>query len=101
MQINDSQVFHPVIVFQVNLETLDRQGHLTPSRTETTGNETVAEANNMKNTRSTWTPGFLTGENLNLRHGDQFTLKGQKATYVKNLYVTGDVDSLLSIISET
>lgn len=101
-QVNDSQPTHPVIVFQVNLETLNRQGHLVPNRTGTAGNETVAEADYQKDHRSIYIPGLLGGENHHrYKHGDQFTVKGMKAVYLKNLYVTGAVDDLLQIVSES
>lgn len=109
----DSQVSHPTIVFQVNLETVNRQGHLVPNRTETSGNETVAEADNMRNNRNIFIPGLLAAENvmgiggLNqngyLRHGDQFTVKGMKAVYLKNLHVSSPAatSDLLIVISES
>lgn len=100
-QINDSQPAHPVITFRVNLETVDRQGHLVPNRIEASGNETVAEADQMKNNRTIYLPGLLVGENKHkLKHGDEFTLKGQKAVYFKNLYTTG-TNPVLTIVSES
>jgi hypothetical protein len=62
-QVNDSQVSHPTIVFQVNLETVNRQGHLVPNRTTTTGTETDAEADVQKDNRTIYIPGLLVGEN--------------------------------------
>lgn len=113
MQINDSQPAHPTIVFEVNLETQNRTGHLVPNRLETAGNENVTEANNQKNTRSVWIPGINTASNLGgrlgpgsgngsqFKHGDQFTVKGMKAVYLKKTYVTGSVDDVLKIVSES
>ena len=108
-QINDSQVTHPTIVFQVDLETVDRTGHLVPNRVVVSGNETVTEADDQRNHRTIFIPGITAAENrvglVNnglgtlLRHGDQFTLKGGKATYVKNTFTTGDNPPLL-IVSE-
>jgi hypothetical protein len=98
-QINDSLPNHPVITFQVNLETLNRQGHLVPNSRVLVGNQTVTEADDQKFRRSTWTPGLLGGENLKLKHGDQFTVKGLKALYLKNLYVTGSTDDLLKVVA--
>jgi hypothetical protein len=109
----DSQVSYPTITFRVNLETLNRQGHLVPNRTVTTGNETVSEADNMKNNRTIYIPGLLVGENktglgginqdVYLHHNDEFTVKGEKATYLKNLYVStpAATDDLLVIVSES
>ena len=109
-QINDSQPTHPVIVFEVDLETVNRQGHLVPNRIQTSGNETVTEADDQRNHRTIWLPGLLTAENrykvINngsrtlLRHGDRFTVKGQKATYMKTVYTTG-ANPVLKVISET
>lgn len=102
-QTSDSQVAYPVITFQVNLETIDRMGHLVPNRITTDGNETSAEADDQRNHRSIYIPGLLAGENrANFHHGDQFTVKGEKATYLKKLYVSTPASSndLLSIVSE-
>lgn len=102
-QINDSQPAHPVITFQVNLETLNRQGHLVPNRTVASGNETTAEADNFRESRTIYLPGVTAAENrVNLSHGDTFTLKGQKALYFKNLYVSNPASpsDLLVIVSE-
>lgn len=102
-QTTDSQPTHPVIVFQVNLETQNRYGHLVPNNTDLTGNQTVSEADQMRNTRSTYIPGLLGAENRLYKHGDQFTVKGQKATYLKKLHVSSPAatSDLLSIISES
>lgn len=106
-QTTDSQPVHPSITFQVNLETVNRQGFLQPSRTEVTGNETVTEADNFRNTRTIYLP-TLVGANIEgigpngyLKHGDTFTVKGKKALYLKNLYVTGSIDDVLQIVSES
>lgn len=112
-QTTDSQPTHPVIVFQVNLDTQNRQGHLVPNRTETAGNETATEADNQMDTRTVWLPGAqaanniggstgpVTGGGSRFKHGDQFTVKGMKALYLKNLYVTGSIDDVLKIVSES
>lgn len=127
--VTDSQVSHPTITFQVNLETVNRQGHLVPNRTEAAGNETVAEADNIKNIRTIFIPGLVAAENVMgiggvhggdnlhsggqfggngtrqgyLHHGDQFTVKGEKATYLKKLYVSSPAQpsDLLVIVSES
>jgi len=104
-QVNDSQVSHPTIVFRVNLETVDRQGHLVPNRTTTDGNESTSEADQQKNNRSIFIPGLLAGENKDrLKHDDTFTVKGAKAVYLKKLYVTSPTalpSDLLQIVSES
>ncbi len=112
-QTTDSQVTSPVIVFQVNLETVNRQGQLVPQRTYLAGNETVAEADYVKQTRSLFIPNMVPdGEdpvhtsgsaniggiggiinNANrptgyLQHGDQFTVNGMAALNLLNQYVS-------------
>lgn len=94
----DSLPKHPIITFQINLQTLNRMGFLHPYNTQLIGNQTVTEASDQINRRSTWLPGLLGGENVVLKNGNQFTVKGLKALYLKNLYVTGSVDDLLKII---
>lgn len=104
-QVNDSQVSHPTIVFRVNLETVDRQGHLVPNRTTTSGNETTSEADQQKNNRSIYIPGLTGAENIQrLKHNDTFTVKGAKAVYLKKLHVTSPTalaSDLLQIVSES
>lgn len=100
-QTSDSQPAHPTIVFRVNLETLNRNGWLPPNRTSTTGDETIAEADSQKNARSTFIPGLTGGENRIYSHNEQFTVKGAKAAYLKRLHVTGSVDDLLVVVSES
>ncbi len=85
--------------FRVNLETVNRRGHIVPSRTVTSGNETVAEADNMKYTHSTFIPDLLINNRV-LRHGDTFTASGTIGYYLKRTYVTGSVDDVLQIVSE-
>ncbi len=86
--------------FRVNLETVNRLGHLVPNAIQTRGNETVAEADNMKYTRSTFTPDGLMNNRV-FRHGDTFTVSGPTAHYLKTTYVLGSVDDLLQIVSES
>jgi len=105
-QENDSQVSHPVIVFQVNLETLDGLNSSLPNRFVTSGNETSSEAANVNSTRTIYLPGLIgnvegIGPSGFLKHGDTFTVKGQKATYLKNTYVLGSPNDVLQIVSET
>lgn len=98
-QVNDSQPAKPVITFRVNLDLSIKSGG--PYRTSLDGNETSTEASAIANTRSTFIPGLLGGENLQLKHGDTFTMKGAKAHYLKQQYVTGDPDDILQIVSES
>lgn len=55
--------------------------------------------------RTTWLPGLTGGENfshnmLESTGAITFTLTGSKATYVKNMYTTGD-NAYLTVVSET
>ncbi len=98
-QTNNSQPSWPVYVFQVNLETLQRYSWSLPNRTTLSGNETTSEADQMKNTRSTWLTSMFPGvEHVAHADGYQFTAYGMKAVYYKNLYVTGSPDDLLKIV---
>lgn len=98
-QINNSQP-SPAYVFQVNLETVNRQGHLVPNQTQLEGNQTSAEADDQKNHRSTYIPGLLGGENRTFKHGETFTAYGQNALYLKKLYVSDPASpsDLLAIV---
>lgn len=95
----------PTITFRVNLETLARQSFVQPSRTTTDGNETVSEADNMKNTRTLFIPGLLrnnyegVGPTGYLHHGDEFTVSGLQAIYLKRTYVLGTSEDVLQIVS--
>jgi hypothetical protein len=105
-QVNDSQVYTPVIVFQVNLTTQNLTSHLPPNRTTLDGNEVTTEEANLPNTRSVWLPGLVgniegIGPNGFVTHGTQFTVKGEKALYLKKLYVTGSVDDVLKVVSQS
>lgn len=101
-QTTDSQPTHPVITFRVNLETVARIGSSLPNETQLSGNQTVTEADDQKSRRSTFIPG-LNGGNLIYKHGDTFTVKGQKASYLKKMHVSSpaSANDLLSIVSES
>lgn len=94
------------ISFRVNLETVDRLSFLQPSRTVLAGNETVTEADNMKNTRSIFLPNLLRnniegiGPSGYLRHNDIITAYGLQAVYLKKTYVTGSTNDVLRIVPE-
>lgn len=104
-QENDSQPSHPVIVFQVNLQTVDGLNSNLPNRLTTSGNEATSEAANVAETRTIYLPGLIgnvegIGPSGFLKHGDTFTAKGKKATYLKNTYVLGSTNDVLQIVSE-
>ena len=91
----------PAITFKVNTETLNRQGHLVPNRLETSGNETVSEADDQKFRRTiAMIPGLLMANMpTGYHHGETFVVYGQQAFYLKNTYVKGNADDLLSVVS--
>ncbi len=76
----------PTITFEVNLEPQDLMSANLPDSSST----------HSRNTRSTFFPD-LHNFNRILKHGDQFTLEGASAIYMKTNYV----GNLLKIISET
>jgi len=95
---------HPVLTFQVNLElngneaigpntNLVNPHILHPMRHQDDQDNAIAEISNVKNTRSLWLPGLLDAENrgAGLSHGDQFTVRGLKAIYIKDTYTNGVV----------
>lgn len=90
----------PEITFRINMETLNRQGHLVPNRTEVAGNETRSEADDKKFLREVFLPGLIPGTNVQRKsHGSEFKLYGQEAYYMKDLYCVGKPDDLLSVVS--
>jgi hypothetical protein len=89
----------PVYTFTINLETLQRYSWSLPNRTKLDGNETVSEADNVKNTRSTWLTSLFPGvEHIAHKDGYTFTVYGSKAKYIKDMYATGP-DAMLRIVS--
>lgn len=105
-QVNDSQSSHPVIVFRVNLPTVDGVDSIVPNRITITGNEETSEATNQISSRTIYLPGLVgnitgIGPSDFLKHGDTFTVKGAKATYLKNTYVLGSINDVLVIESES
>lgn len=94
------QVLWPTYVFQVNLQTVDKLSSSLPNSTVLKGNETVTEADQMKNTRSSWLASLFPGVEM-VAHADgyQFTAYGQKALYYKKTYIKGSINDLLIQIS--
>lgn len=87
---------HPVYTFRVNLQTLNRYSWSHPYRATLAGNETSTEATNQVAARSTWLASMFPGaENIQQKDGYTFTAYGQKAQYLKDLYVTGSPEDLL------
>ena len=69
--------------FRVNLETVNRFTHLRPvSPTD--------DADNFRETRSTWTPNLLIN-NRALKHGDEFTVtSSSQIQYLIKTYTSGN-----------
>ena len=81
----------PTITFQVNLNN--------PHALDWSQPYTTAEAGNFTSTRVTWLPDFLR-DNYELKNGDQFTVTGLKALYLKNNYTSGEFN-ILTVISQS
>jgi hypothetical protein len=99
------------LTFRVNLELLSAEtiGVLTnsrevnmlhPDRHQTSPDNGRAEQAVRASTRDAYLPGLLVGENRLLKHGDEFTLYGEKAIYAKQMYVDGPADrKFLEVVS--
>lgn len=81
----------PTITFQVNLETVNSLTHKQPYNS--------SEGGNFKETRVTWFPDILRN-NRELKNGDEFTVSGENALYLKNNFTSGEF-KFLDIIEET
>lgn len=79
------------ITFQVNLETVNRYSSSLP-------NAPSDNIDNLRATRSTWFPDVM-NNNRALKHGDQFTLSGLQALYLKNNFTSG-ADAFLTVVTE-
>jgi len=110
-QTNDSQPNNPVIVFSVNLTPVTETtigpltnsrttGILSPDRFQSSPDQAFIDMATRDNYISTWLPGLLDGENRKLKAGDTFTVKGEKAYYIKQRYTTG-TNPILSVVSES
>lgn len=98
-QVNDSQPGHPVVVFRVDLSTIDQYSNLVPDQYQSSPDRGRTETAAQANTRVTYIPGLLAAENRELRHGDQFTLYGAKAHYYRVEVRKGNFP-MLKIVSE-
>jgi len=79
------------IVFQVNLETVERNSHA-PAQT------LRSEGSNLKNTRSTWFPNNIMN-NRQCWDDDTITAYDEEALYLKNNFTEG-THAFLEIVSE-
>ena len=97
-----SEPAHPSISFRVNLElhrteavgpktNLVNPHILHPSAHQDSPDIGRAEQNNFKLTRSVWLESSVAGGRIrNLKHGDEFTVNGMKALYLRDHYVAGE-----------
>ena len=104
----------PTIVFQVNLPIAQEEvfgpmenssviAMLNPYRFSSDQTAAVASIAQLATLRSTWLPDMF-NNNKSLKHGDQFTLQGNDALYMRNLYGIGyssPESAFLTIISQT
>jgi len=88
------------LTFRVNLELLSSEqigvlhgnrsvNMLHPDRHQGSQDNARVEQSNRKTTRDAWLPGQLVGENRLLKHGDTFTVYGEKAIYIRDMYASG------------
>lgn len=89
----------PSITFRVNLALLSSEdlgantnssspAMLHPDQHQSSPDNGRFENANRVNTRSTWFPNQLLG-NRPLKHGDEFTVNGLKALYIRDNYAAG------------
>lgn len=88
---------HPTITFRVDL-TLPRnesfgpqtnsssQGTLSPDMFQSNPDQGATDASNRSSNLSTFLPSIKIGPNLTLKHGDEFTVYGLEAIYIKKMY---------------
>jgi len=84
---------YPEITFRVNLVTQNRLSTVAPTAT-------LAEAENFKNTRSSYINVFNIGGNVQMAHDGTFTVSGEKAAYLKRTFVSSPAspEDLLVIV---
>jgi hypothetical protein len=104
-----AETLWPTYTFQVNLPTLRAVDWSQPSRSTLDGNETVTEASNLPNTRTTWLPGMFPGVeniaqvvpgglNTSTQNGAIITASGLKAIYLKKTYCSIPPDPLNDVL---
>ena len=70
----------PTITFELNLAN--------PHALDWSQPYTSSESTNFSSTRSSWLPDFLRN-NRELKHGDQFTVSGRQAVYLRDNFTSG------------
>lgn len=80
------------IVFRVNLETVNKFANKQPYNQY---DSTISDE--FRETRVTWFPNILRNNNK-LTHGDEFTLSGVQALYMRDNFTSGDF-KFLDVVS--
>ena len=80
----------PIYTFQVNLQTVDWFNHLPPDRHRQDQDAAIDDINQHSGNRSSI---LINGRTL--KHGDKFTVCGQEAQRLFNLFTTGDNPTLV------
>ena len=109
--IGDTNITHPIITFKIKLDrhSSEKIGPNTNSRDVSLLHPDMHDnspdrgrTNSLEHAKQSinWLPGFLASENINLGNDVEFTVYGQKASYLKKTYV--DVaEPYLEIVSST
>jgi len=102
---------HPIITFSVNLgrfanesigpKTNARDTNLLhPDMHDNDADRGRTNSNNHETQFSSWIPGLTAGENRVLADNGTLTVNGERATYLKKTYTTGD-QPYLTVTNET
>jgi len=108
---------HPTLTFTVNFTHFIGVGELfgpntntrkvtmlPPPQHQTSPDRGRTDRANFPNTMSTWIPGLTAGENRQLKETGQFTVSGQRATYIRDTYGIGFApceQAVLSVVGTT
>lgn len=95
-----SNPVHPSFTFRVNLGLLSNEsfgavtnsssvGVLHPDSYQSDQDNAQVEKVNRKFLSATWCPGKQVGSNRVWTHGDEFTLTGLDALYIRDMYAVG------------
>jgi hypothetical protein len=101
---------HPTITFEVDLTLMKSEnlGPLTntisaamlhPDRHDNSQDRAIASINQRGDHLSTWLPGLNAATNRALKHGDQFTVHGLDAIYIRDHYTIDNPDGVAKSIN--
>ncbi len=102
---------HPIITFTVNLDNrrtedvgpntnLNNTRVLHPDMYDNDEDRGLINSLNHRTQFSSWMPGLTAGENRKLADDASFTVNGQRASYLKDVYASGS-NPLLTVTNET